>query len=127
MYLLASFNFAKLFFSYGDQYLQHFNFILVIDEKTSIEDLEWMLVQALLFRAVVVAYEVCSFIYINLIFMIIISKNFNDQASLTLHVYVNKTCISKVLNFCIWKNFWYKFLQSVKKNLLCKYCFRGRK
>jgi len=42
---------------YGDSYMEHFNFILIIDENTSFTDLEWMLGQALLFRLVVVAYE----------------------------------------------------------------------
>jgi len=31
---------------------------MVLDEKVSITDLEWMLVQALLYRVLVIAYEV---------------------------------------------------------------------
>lgn len=47
-----------LVFSYGDEYLEHFNFVLVIDDSTSFDDIQWMLLQALLFRAIVVGYEV---------------------------------------------------------------------
>ena len=38
--------------------MERFSFVMIIDEKTSIDDLEWMLVQAMMFRLIVILYEV---------------------------------------------------------------------
>ena len=43
---------------YGDEYLERFSFVVIIDSDTSLTDVEWMLVQAFLFRFVIIAYEV---------------------------------------------------------------------
>lgn len=55
--LLAFIKVLVIFICYGDEYLEHFNFVLVIDDSTSFDDIQWMLLQALLFRAIVVGYE----------------------------------------------------------------------
>ena len=46
------------FYSFGDQYVERFQYILIIDENTSLQDLQMTLMQALLFRLVAIAYEV---------------------------------------------------------------------
>jgi len=55
--LLAFIKVFVIFMLYGDEYIEHFNFILIIDEKTSYDDIHWMFLQTLLFRLVVIAYE----------------------------------------------------------------------
>lgn len=46
-----------IYYIYGHQYIERFNLIHIIDDTTAIEDLEWMLIQAGMFRLVVVLYE----------------------------------------------------------------------
>ena len=47
-----------LFCSFGDKYIERFQYILLIDEKTTLEDLQLTLFQAMIFRVLVIAYEV---------------------------------------------------------------------
>lgn len=52
--------FVKLFvitYIFGESYANHFQYILVVDENTTFEDLQSTLIQALLFRVVAIAYE----------------------------------------------------------------------
>ena len=50
--------FFFLFCSFGDKYIERFQYILLIDEKTTLEDLQLTLFQAMIFRVLVIAYEV---------------------------------------------------------------------
>ncbi|XP_047145494.1 uncharacterized protein LOC100199969 [Hydra vulgaris] len=55
--LLALCKVFLIYYFYGDEYIEKFSYILVIDDTTSLSDLEDMLMQALLFRVIVIAYE----------------------------------------------------------------------